>query len=52
VTYNVLGASVVTATANQFGAAIYRGAHDEGGSGGAPTFSVSLTPVKGWSIHT
>jgi hypothetical protein len=34
------------------GAAIYHGAHDGGGSGGAPTFSVSLTPVKGWAIHT
>lgn len=34
------------------GGLIFHGSHDGGGNGGAPTFSVSLTPVDGWSIHT
>ncbi len=34
------------------GGLIYHGIHDAGGNGSAPTFSVSLTPVNGWSIHT
>ena len=34
------------------GGLIYHGAHDGGGSGGAPTFSVNLTPTNGWAIHT
>ena len=34
------------------GGIIYHGSHDNGGDGGSPTFSVSLTPTKGWSIHT
>lgn len=34
------------------GGLIFHGPHDGGGNGGAPTFSVSLTPVDGWSIHT
>jgi hypothetical protein len=34
------------------GGLIYHGSHDNGGDGGAPTFSVNLTPHKGWSIHT
>ena len=34
------------------GGLIYHGAHDGGGDGGAPTFSVNLSPVNGWSIHT
>jgi len=34
------------------GGIIYHGSHDNGGDGSAPTFSVSLTPVNGWSIHT
>ncbi len=34
------------------GGLIFHGQHDNGGSGGAPTFSVSITPVVGWSIHT
>lgn len=34
------------------GGLIYHGKHDNGGDGGAPTFSVSLTPQSGWSIHT
>lgn len=34
------------------GGLIYHGPHDSGGDGGAPTFSVSLDPHHGWSIHT
>jgi len=34
------------------GGLIFHGSHDCGGYGGAPTFSVNLTPVDGWSIHT
>ena len=34
------------------GGLIYHGQHDGGGNGGAPTFSVSLEPCQGWSIHT
>ena len=34
------------------GGLIFHGKHDNGGDGGAPTFSVTLTPHSGWSIHT
>ncbi len=34
------------------GGLIFHGSHDHGGDGGAPTFSVNLTPHDGWSIHT
>jgi hypothetical protein len=34
------------------GGCIFHGHHDNGGDGGAPTFSVNLTPILGWSIHT
>ncbi len=34
------------------GGLIYHGSHDGGGNGGAPSFSVCLTPTSGWSIHT
>lgn len=34
------------------GGLIFHGNHDGGGDGGAPTYSVNLTPVDGWSIHT
>jgi hypothetical protein len=34
------------------GGIIFHGKHDGGGNGGAPTFSVNLTPVDGWSTHT
>jgi hypothetical protein len=34
------------------GGIIYHGSHDGGGNGSAPTFSVSLTPAKGWKVHT
>jgi hypothetical protein len=34
------------------GGLIFHGVHDRGGDGGAPTYSVNLTPVDGWSIHT
>jgi hypothetical protein len=34
------------------GGLIFHGKHDNGGDGGAPTFSVNLTPTSGWSVHT
>ena len=34
------------------GGLIFHGPHDNGGDGGAPTFSVNLSPEHGWSIHT
>lgn len=34
------------------GGLIFHGPHDNGGDGGAPTFSVSLTPTDGWEIHS
>lgn len=34
------------------GGLIYHGSHDGYGSGSAPTFSVTLTKTRGWSIHT
>ena len=34
------------------GGCIFHGQHDNGGDGGAPTFSVNLEPTDGWSIHT
>jgi|GEM_PF-1202090 hypothetical protein len=36
------------------GGIIYHGPHDNGGDGGAPTFSVSINPDRKphWSIHT
>jgi len=34
------------------GGIIFHGARDNGGDGGAPTFSVCLSPVEGYAIHT
>jgi hypothetical protein len=34
------------------GGLIYHGSHDRGGDGGAPTFSVNVQPVEGWTLHT
>jgi hypothetical protein len=34
------------------GGLIYHGPHDGFGSGGAPTFSVSLNATQGWLVHT
>ena len=34
------------------GGLIFHGPHDRGGDGGAPTFSVNLSPHVGWSVHT
>ncbi|HPQ35881.1 MAG TPA: DUF4120 family protein [Tenuifilaceae bacterium] len=34
------------------GGLIFHGIHDAGGNGFSPSFSVNLTPVKGWAIHT
>ena len=35
-----------------FGGLLFHGSHDRYGSGGAPTFAVTLTPTYGWQIHT
>lgn len=34
------------------GGLIFHGVHDRGGDGGAPTYSVCVQPVSGWSLHT
>jgi hypothetical protein len=34
------------------GGLIFHGAHDRGGDGGAPTYSVNLSPTDGWAVHT
>lgn len=34
------------------GGLLFHGAHDGMGSGSAPTFACSLTPVTGWAVHT
>lgn len=34
------------------GGLIFHGPHDNGGDGGAPTYSVNLSPQDGWSVHT
>lgn len=34
------------------GGIIFHGSHDNGGDGSAPTFSVNMEPVDGYSIHT
>lgn len=34
------------------GGLLFHGPHDRSGSGDAPTFSVTLEPTVGWSIHT
>lgn len=34
------------------GGLTFHGKHDNGGDGGAPTFSVNLSPSDGWEIHT
>jgi hypothetical protein len=34
------------------GGFIFHGPHDGWGSGAAPTFSVTLNPEHGWSIHS
>ena len=35
-----------------YGGMIYHGPHDGGGDGGAPTYSMNLSPIAGWSLHT
>ena len=35
-----------------FGGLLFHGPHDGFGSGGAPTFAVTLCPTYGWQIHT
>jgi len=38
--------------ASLVGGVIFHGAHDGGGNGGAPTYSVAITSATGWLIHT
>ena len=40
------------ATMHLQGGCIFHGSHDNGGDGGAPTYSVCLQAVDGWSLHT
>ena len=49
-----LGFSIQRASGDRLvcGGIIFHGAHDGGGDGGAPTYSVCLTPQVGWQIHT
>lgn len=35
-----------------YGGLIFHGPHDGGGNGGVPTFSVNITAVHGWALHT
>lgn len=48
------GFSVIRADGRAWihGGLIFHGPHDGGGNGGAPTYSVSLEPTEGWSLHT
>lgn len=34
------------------GGLIFHGSHDRSGDGGGPTFSVNVTPIQGWTLHT
>lgn len=34
------------------GGLIFHGPHDRGGDGGAPTYSVNVQPIEGWTLHT
>jgi hypothetical protein len=34
------------------GGMIFHGAHDGGGNGQGPTYSICLNPTDGWAIHT
>lgn len=34
------------------GGLIFHGPHDNGGDGSGPTYSVTMSPTDGWSIHT
>ena len=37
---------------NMNGGMIFHGAHDGGGNGSAPTYSVNFDPCDGWQLHT
>jgi len=39
-------------TSQYVGGMIFHRPHDNGGDGGSPTFSVTMSPTDGWSIHT
>jgi len=34
------------------GGVLFHGPHDGGGNGGAPTYSVCISPQNGWTVHT
>lgn len=34
------------------GGLIFHGSHDRGGDGSAPTYSVNVNPMVGWTLHT
>lgn len=34
------------------GGLLFHGNHDRGGDGGAPTYSVNVQPISGWTLHT
>lgn len=34
------------------GGLIFHGSHDSGGDGGGPTYSVNVSPIDGWTLHT
>ena len=34
------------------GGLLFHGPHDGNGSGASPTYAVTTTPTRGWSIHT
>lgn len=34
------------------GGLVFHGSHDGGGNGGAPTYSVNVNPIEGWTLHT
>jgi len=42
----------LTQQRGMIGGLIYHGQLDNFGDGRGPTFSVCLTPISGWSIHT
>lgn len=50
--YDFAPLSFTWAAGNLYGGLIFHGPHDGFGSGGAPTFSVSLDNTAGWQLHT
>lgn len=50
--YDFAPLSFTWAAGTLYGGLIFHGPHDGYGSGGAPTFSVSLDNTAGWQLHT